>query len=57
MMTFKSAIITLLMAVIIPVSTLLILVKMVDVDVLCNIVRSRQKSGINLGGIEILWRT
>ena len=40
-MTFKSAIITLLMAGIIPVSTLLIFVKMIDDDVLCNIVRSR----------------
>jgi hypothetical protein len=40
-MTVKSAIITLLMAVIIPVSTLLIFVKMIDDDVLCHIVRSR----------------
>jgi len=53
-MTFKSAIITLLMAVIIPVSTLLILVKMVDVDVLCNIVRSRQSQVLTLEALRYL---
>ena len=51
-MTFKGAIITLLMAVIIPVSTLLILVKMVDVDVLFNIVRSRQSKELTLEALR-----
>ena len=54
MMTCQSAMIILLMAVIIPVSTLLILVKMVDVDVLCNIVRSRQSQVLTLEALRYL---